>query len=133
VRFALALIVTLLAAIPALASPDCMTHSEAKHIYGRQTYLHWTGKHCWHAKRNETDNRSAVRKADKSPSRTAAPEDARLSGPSEATPTVRLQAAVTISIWPDPPADYSWVDRWPNQRVGEPERWLFELVEFGSK
>jgi hypothetical protein len=122
-RLALALIVMLLAAFPALASPGCMTHSEAKHIYGRQTYLHWTGKHCWHAKRNETDNRRIRRQPDavvpdKSPSRAAA----TLTGGSG------LQ-----SIWPDPPSDYSWTDRWPNQRVGEPERWLFDLMQFGSK
>lgn len=133
VKFALALIVTLLAAFPALASPDCMTHSEAKHVYGRQTYLHWKGNHCWYAKRNETDNRSAARKADKSPSRTAAPEDARLRDHPEANPSMMAQAAVTISIWPDPPSDFTWADRWPNQDRISPDRWLMELVQFGSR
>lgn len=46
--------------------------------------------------RNETDNRSVGRKPNKSPSRTAAPDDDRLSGPSGANPSRGLQAAVTI-------------------------------------
>jgi hypothetical protein len=139
-RFALALIVTLLAAFPALAGPSCMTKHEARSHYGND-WIYWHGPgHCWDnqrghvriAKRNETDNRSAARKADKSPSRTAAPEDARLRGHPEANPSMMAQAAVTISIWPDPPSDFTWADRWPNQDRISPDRWLLELVQFGS-
>src|ERR1700688_1556884 len=47
--------------------------------------------------KNEADNRSAARKADKSPPRTAAPEDARLRDRSGANPSKAAQAAVTTS------------------------------------
>ena len=47
-------------------------------------------------KENGADNRSAGRKPDKSPRRTAAPADARLRGPSAVNPPEKVQAAVTI-------------------------------------
>ena len=47
IRFALALIVTLLAAFPALASPSCMTKHEARAHYGND-WIYWhTERHCW--------------------------------------------------------------------------------------
>jgi hypothetical protein len=138
-RFALALIVTLLATFPALASPSCMTKHEARAHYGN-SWIYWhTERHCWDnqrgrvriAKRNETDNRSAGsrRKLEptKSPSRTAVAEDAQ---PSRG---FHPETAVTISIWPDPPTDFTWADRWPNQDRISPDRWLLELVQFGKR
>ena len=139
IRFALALIVTLLAAFPALARPDCMTKHEARAHYGND-WIYWhTERHCWDnqrghvriAKRNETDNRSAGsrRKLEptKSPSRTAVAEDAQPS------PEMPSGDGGHQSIWPDPPTDFTWADRWPNQDRISPDRWLLELVQFGSR
>ena len=122
IRFAIALIVTLLAALPALASPDCMTHSEAKHTYGRDTYLHWVGNHCWGVR-----HVSARRSKESAPA-LAAPQHAERMPNRETA----LAGADSASIWPDPPSDFTWADRWPNQDRISPDRWLMELVQFGS-
>ena len=122
-RIVIALIVTLLAAFPALASPGCMTHSEAKNAYGRDTYLHWHGNHCWgvhHASSRRSKESAPVlvvshNHGEKLPNREAAGT-----------------GADTASIWPDPPSDFTWADRWPNQDRISPDRWLMELVQFGS-
>ena len=120
-RFALALIVTLLAALPALASPSCMTHSEAKHVYGRETYLHWTGQHCW-----------GVRHAAVHAKRSARVSDGSLPS-GESDPAATLDSTRADTVWPAPPTDYSWADRWPDYGTISPDRWLMELVQFGSR
>lgn len=126
IRFALALIATLFAAFPALASPSCMTKHEARARY-QTSWISWrTEHHCWYAGHPSHAARHAKRSAQVA--RGSLP-----SGESDRAVTHGSAGADTVSIWPDPPTDYSWVDRWPNQRVGEPERWLFDLVEFGSK
>jgi hypothetical protein len=123
-RFALALIVTLLAVAPALASPGCMTHGEAKHAYGRDTYLHWHGNHCW-----------GVRHVSARRSKESAPALFAPHNPGERVPSSDAAPAGgdTASIWPDPPSDFTWADRWPNQDRISPDRWLLELVQFGSR
>jgi hypothetical protein len=130
-KFALALIVTLLAAFPALASPGCMTHSEAKHAYGRDTYLHWTGNHCWgvrHESSRRTDRRSVAKKS--------APDVTAFHDSSERGSSSNARAAAAHvgadAVWPDPPTDFTWADRWPNQDRISPDRWLLELVQFGN-
>jgi hypothetical protein len=125
-RFALALIVTLLAAFPALASPSCMTHSEAKHVYGRGTYLHWTGNHCWgvrHESSRGTARRSIVKES--------APL-VRASHNSGERLSIDKTAGGADTAWPSPPTDFTWADRWPNQDRISPDRWLLELVQFGN-
>jgi hypothetical protein len=119
-RFALALIVTLLAAFPALASPGCMTHSEAKHAYGRDTYLHWHGNHCWGVRH------VASRRSKESAPVVETPQHA------EQLPNRETALAGADTVWPAPPTDFTWADRWPNQDRISPDRWLLELVQFGS-
>jgi hypothetical protein len=121
-KFVLALIVTLLAAFPAIASPNCMTHSEAKHAYGRDTYLHWRGNHCWGV------HHAASRRSKESVPALAAPHNS-----GERVPSSDAAPAGADSIWPDPPSDFTWADRWPNQDRISPDRWLMELVQFGSQ
>ena len=113
-KFAIALIVTLLAVATAVASPGCMTHSEAKHVYGRDTFLHWKGNHCW-----------GIRHASTRRSKESAPA-------AEQLPNRETASAGADTVWPAPPADFTWADRWPNQDRISPDRWLMELVQFGS-
>ena len=127
IRFALALIVTLLAAFPALASPGCMTKHEARAHYGN-SWIYWHGPdHCW-------DDRRGHVKRD-----VAATVHRRTTGEHKAVLSEREGQAVNLSppvtstsIWPDPPTDFTWADRWPNQDRISPDRWLMELVQFGS-
>ncbi len=117
-KFIIVLIVALFATFPASANQSCMTHREAKEYYGHQIYLHWSGDHCWgkHAKIKESAPRvSAPQYAERLPNRETAVSGA------------------DTAIWPDPPRDYSWTDRWPNERVIPPGRWLLELVQFGKR
>lgn len=120
-RFALALILMLLAAFPALASPSCMTHSEAKHVYGRDTYLHWTGNHCWGV-RHESSRRTVHKES--------APLVRAPHNSGERLP-IDKAAGGADTVWPTPPPDLTWADRWPNQDRISPDRWLMELVQFG--
>ena len=125
-KYALALIVTLLAAFPALAS-SCMTHSEAKHVYGRGTYLHWTGNHCWgvrHESSRGTARRSIVKES-APPVRASHNSGERLS--------IDKTAGGADTAWPAPSIDFTWSDRWPdeNRRV-LPPMWFFDLMQFGE-
>jgi hypothetical protein len=47
-------------------------------------------------------------------------------------PTRRLEVVIPTSIWPSVPG-YSFTDRWPNQTVCLPDRWLHEIEQFGNK
>jgi hypothetical protein len=123
-RFALSLLL-ILAATSAMASPNCMTQREARAQY-HTSYIYWrTENHCWYAGHPSHAARHVKRSA---PALQATQHAERLPNREAAE-----AGADTVSIWPDPPTDYSWVDRWPNQRVGEPEKWLFDLMQFGSK
>lgn len=130
-RFALALIITLLAALPALASPSCMTHSEAKHAYGRDTYLHWRGNHCWgvlHAAAKRLSRREVMPNTMETEHTDRRADESRRQHNAQ-PPSYEVGAD---TVWPDPPADFTWADRWPNQDRMSPDRWLLELVQFGS-
>jgi hypothetical protein len=123
IRFALALIVTLLAAFPALASPSCMTKHEARAHY-QTSYLYWrTEHHCWYASQG---SRHHVAKK-------SAPVVLPAHNSIMELPAAASTGADTASIWPDPPIDFTWADRWPNQDRISPDRWLMELVQFGSR
>ena len=121
IRFALALIVTLLAAFPALASPSCMTKHEARARY-QTTWISWrTEHHCWYAGHPS----HATGHAKRSAPALAAPQHA------ERDLSVRPDYSGADTVWPDPPSDFTWADRWPNQDRISPDRWLMELVQFG--
>jgi hypothetical protein len=130
VKLALALIVTLLAAFPALASPSCMTKHEARARY-QTSYLYWRSEHhCWYA------GHASARRAKESAPVQRAPQHAERLPSSDAAGTV----ADTVSIWPNPPTDFTWADRWPDEPRVPAERWihehperLFELMQFRSK
>jgi hypothetical protein len=130
VRFSLALIVMLLAAFPALASPSCMTKHEARARYPT-TWLYWhTERHCW------DNHRGRHRTAKESAPVQRAPQHAERLPSSDAAGIV----ADTVSIWPNPPTDFTWADRWPDEPRVPAEKWihehperLFELMQFRSK
>jgi hypothetical protein len=121
-KFALALIVTLLAAFPALASP-CMTHSEAKHVYGRDTYLHWTGNHCWGV-RHESSRRTVHKES--------APLVRATHNSGERLP-IDKAAGGADAVWPASPPALTWADRWPEERKVIPEMWFLDLMQFGER
>ena len=120
IRLALALIVPLLATFPALASTGCLTHSEAKHMYGRETYLHWTGQHCW-----------GIHHAQARRSKESAPV-LTVSQHAEHGPNSDAARTGADTVWPSPPSDFTWADRWPDERRMAPGRWLFDLRQFGG-
>jgi hypothetical protein len=123
----------------------------------------WDNQRGHHrAKRNEADNRRLGRQPDavvpdKSPSRGAVIIDGAHQHSSKLGSSERLgprydgTRSITsssmagrrhepdilgppaISIWPAPPTDFTWADRWPNQDRISPDRWLMELVQFGSQ
>ena len=110
IRFALALIVTLLAAFPALASPSCMTKHEARAYYG-SSWIYWHGpSHCWD---NQRGRRVHVARHASVPMPVSRP-------------------GIASSVWPAPPTDFTWADRWPDERRMVPGRWLFDLRQFGG-
>lgn len=121
IRLAVALIVTLLAAFPALASPSCMTKHEARAQY-KTSYLYWrTKNHCWYA--GHASARHAKRSA----------WAVRSSLPfGESEPAVTQASARADTVWPVPPTDFTWADRWPDERRMAPGRWLFDLRQFGG-
>jgi hypothetical protein len=122
-KFALALIVTLLAAFPALASPSCMTKHEARARY-QTSYLYWrTEHHCWYA-----GHESRRHIAKRSAPALAAPQHAERMPKREPA----LAGADTVSIWPNPPTIYTWADRWPEEKRISPARWLNDLMQFGN-
>jgi hypothetical protein len=71
-------------------------HSRMRWDPRRSQFVPDTGTRCIE---NSVDNRSAGRKPDKSPPRTAAPVDARLRGVTGANPSRNVQAAVTNQDW----------------------------------
>lgn len=112
----LILIVLSFAAFPAAASPSCMTKSEAREQY-RTSHLYWHSEHhCWDDRRGRR-HRGIER------------------DPVPAIATVPLPEPRPIqpdSIWPEPPFDFSWIDRWPSEVTMAPERWLLDLMQFGK-
>jgi hypothetical protein len=124
-RLALALIVTLLATFPALANPGCMTMREARAEH-HTSHLFWHGNgHCWDA--TPVHSASRTRHAKESAPVQRAPQHA------ERMPSSDAAGIGAVSIWPAPPSDFTWADRWPNQDRISPDRWLMELVQFGSQ
>jgi hypothetical protein len=110
-RIAIAAILLLFMIFPAMASNECMTKAEAGESY-HSTFLYWHGpQRCWDDLRGSPSRREDV---------------------SAVVPTPSRRPAVAPGMWPIVP-DYSFTDRWPNQTVCLPDRWLHELEQFGSK
>jgi hypothetical protein len=125
-KLALVLVVMLLAAFPALASPNCMTKHEARARYPT-TWLYWhTERHCWDATAGHRSRSVKLAKKSAREFRTFHPSGEVL--PNREAAATRADA---ISIWPDPPSVFTWSDRWPDQQRILPQRWLLELQQFG--
>jgi hypothetical protein len=123
-RIAIAAILLQSIIFPTMASKECMTRPEASAYY-KTSFLYWrTEDHCWGDRSSgsmPTRQKSAPASVGSLPS-----------GESDAPVMAHAAGADTVSIWPSVPA-YSFTDRWPNQTVCLPDRWLHELEQFGTK
>ena len=107
---------------PAMASKECMTRPEASAYY-KTSFLYWrTEDHCWGDRATRVPMPARQKPA---PMVDASQHAERVPKGDPAS-----VGAGTVSIWPTVPG-YSFTDRWPNQTVCLPDRWLHELEQFG--
>jgi hypothetical protein len=115
-RATISLVAVLFMRFPANASISCMTEAEARAEY-HTTFVYWHGRdRCW-------DNGYRHILKESAPGFNASQHAERLPNSDAAEPGAG-------TIWPAVPS-YSFTDRWPNQTVCLPDRWLHELEQFG--
>jgi hypothetical protein len=102
----IALIVMLFSISNAAASPDCMTLSEARHLYPDK-HLWWKGNHCW------TDTRGERRHAERTK---PAPEQVTVPLPKERPELLVTEVANAVPIVASEPPVQNWAYsyRWPD-------------------